>query len=258
MPTPPAQEPRLLRVAALVADASRARMLCLLLGGELASAGELAAAAGVSASTASGHLAQLLDGGLLACEARGRHRYYRLADAEVAHALEALALVAERDSHARQWASPARQRLRAARCCYGHLAGQLGVALLRTLQREGWLIAADSAADSAAGNAADSAVAPGPGAWRLSDLGAQGLSGWGLDGADWQRRSASAGRGGRGVAYGCLDWSERRDHLAGPLASALLQHFLARDWLRRSPPDRALSLTPTGQAALGGWLGWPR
>lgn len=254
MPTPAAQEPRLLRVAALVADASRARMLCLLLGGELASAGELAAAAGVSASTASGHLAQLLDGGLLACEARGRHRYYRLADAEVAHALEALALVAERDSHARQWASPARQRLRTARCCYGHLAGQLGVALLYTLQREGWLVGAGLAP----AGAADSAAAPTPGPWRLSPLGAQGLSGWGLDGADWQRRSTSAGRGGRGVAYGCLDWSERRDHLAGPLASALLQHFLARDWLRRSPPDRALSLTPTGQAALGAWLGWPR
>ncbi|MDQ2780455.1 MAG: ArsR family transcriptional regulator, partial [Pseudomonadota bacterium] len=92
-------EPRFGRVAALVADPSRAQMLCLLLHGAHASATELAAAASVSAPTASAHLRQLLDAGLLACEARGRHRYYRLADAEVARALEALAMVAERGSH---------------------------------------------------------------------------------------------------------------------------------------------------------------
>jgi hypothetical protein len=90
----------------------------------------------VTAATASGHLGRLLEARFVVCEPRGRHRYYRLADAEVAHALEAIALVAERDEHDRAWAHPERQRLRYARCCYGHLAGQLAVSLFDALQRE--------------------------------------------------------------------------------------------------------------------------
>jgi DNA-binding transcriptional ArsR family regulator len=233
---PAAYEPRLVRVAALMADATRARMLSYLLGGELASAGELAACAGVSAATASAHLAKLLDAGLLACEPRGRHRYYRLADAEVAHALEALALVAERGSHEAAWARPARARLREARCCYGHLAGRAGVALLAHLQGARWLAGGSSAA--------------GP-VFTLSDTGAQGLSSWGLDGPAWQLRLA--GGGARRQAYPCLDWSERRDHLAGPLASALLDQFVARGWLRRHAGERALDATPQGHSALPWW-----
>ena len=113
--TPPApseapHEPRLARVAALVADPSRARMLAFLLSGEYASAGELARTASVGAATASAHLVKLVDAGLLVCEPRGRHRYFRIADADVAHALEALAMVAERSSHDRTWSAPARLR----------------------------------------------------------------------------------------------------------------------------------------------------
>ena len=122
-------EPRLARVAAMVADPARSRMLAYLLSGECASASELAKAASVTPATASGHLAQLLEARFVACEPRGRHRYYRLADADVAHALEALAVVAERGEHEQQWASPERARLRDARCCYGHLAGRLGTRL---------------------------------------------------------------------------------------------------------------------------------
>lgn len=226
-------EPRLARVAALVADASRARMLCFLLGGEYASAGELARAAGVSAATASAHLAQLLDAGLLACEPRGRHRYYRIADGDVAHALEALAMVAERDSHARAWAGPARARLRAARCCYGHLAGRAGVGLLQVMVERGWL------------------ERTGVNAFEVTDRGAEALTSLGLDGAEWQCRSRASAR----VAYGCLDWSERRDHLAGKLASALLQHGLVREWLRHRPNERrVLRLTAAGRQALAQWL----
>lgn len=219
-----------------MADATRARMLSYLLGGELASAGELATCASVSPATASAHLAKLLDAGLVACEPRGRHRYYRLADAEVAHALEALALVAERGSHESSWARPARARLREARCCYGHLAGRAGVALLDHLQREGWLHCDIGAA--------------GP-VFTLSEPGQRGLDGWGLDGAAWRTRLAAPGA--RRQAYPCLDWSERRDHLAGPLGSALLDHFVARGWLRRHADERALDTTPTGRQAMG-WL----
>ena len=126
-PTHPTYEPRLASVAAVIADATRARMLSYLLAGDYASAGELARAASVTPATASGHLGKLMDAELLVCEQRGRHRYYKLADDEVAHALEALALMAERRTHTAAWANPTRQRLRFARCCYGHLAGQLGL-----------------------------------------------------------------------------------------------------------------------------------
>ena len=217
-----AHEPRLARVAAMVADPARSRMLAYLLSGELASAGELARAASVTPATASGHLARLRDARFVVCEPRGRHRYYRLADAEVAHALEALALVAERDVHDRAWAQPARQRLRFARCCYGHLAGRLGVALFDTLRAQQRLTAADDG-------------------YALSDGGRAWLAAIGLDPA------APSGR--RRFAYPCLDWSERRDHLAGQLADELYLHLVARGWLRRDD-GRTVTLTPAGERDL--------
>lgn len=217
-----AHEPRLARVAALVADPARSRMLAYLLSGEYASASELAEAASVTPATASGHLARLLEAHFVVCEPRGRHRYYRLADAEVAHALAALALVAERDAHDRVWAHPQRQRLRQARCCYGHLAGRLGVALLDALQRKGLLASA-------------------PGGFDLTDSGRAWLEGLGMH--------PSPPNGRRRFAYRCLDWSERRDHLAGQLADELYQHFTATGWLRRTA-GRSVEVTVTGQREL--------
>ena len=221
-------EPRFKRVAAVIADASRSRMLAYLLAGDYASAGELARAAGIAPATASGHLARLLDEGFVVCEQRGRHRYYRLADGEIAQALSALAMVAERGTHQSAWARPERQRLRHARSCYGHLAGEVGVALLRAMQQRDWL-------------------RPEGNAYALTDTGASGLQALGVD----AEVVACTMRGGRPAAYGCLDWSERRDHLAGHLASALLQHFMAQHWLRREPGERALALTPKGKLMLG-------
>lgn len=215
-------EPRLARVAALVADPARSRMLAYLLSGEYASAGELARAASVTPATASGHLGKLLEGRLLVCEPRGRHRYFRLADAEVAHALEALALVAERDEHDRAWAHPARQRLREARCCYGHLAGRLAIQLFDALQQDGRLRA-------------------GAGGFALSEAGRQWVESLGL--------RPDPPRAGRRYAYACLDWSERRDHLAGQLADQLCRHFIDRGWLRRDG-GRALALTAKGRDEL--------
>lgn len=217
-----AHEPRLARVAALVADPARSRMLAYLLSGAYASAGELARAASVTPATASGHLGRLLEARFVVCEPRGRHRYYRLADAEVAHALEALALVAEREVHDRAWAHPERQRLRQARCCYGHLAGQLGVRLMDALQRGDRLAAT-------------------PGGYTLTAAGRAWLQGLGLD--------PSPPRAGRRFAYPCLDWSERRDHLAGQLADELYRHCEDRGWLRRTS-GRAVAVTPLGQREL--------
>lgn len=224
-PSDAPHEPRLARIAALVAEPSRARMLAFLLSGEYASAGELARTASVGAATASAHLVKLVDAGLLVCEPRGRHRYFRIADADVAHALEALAMVAERSSHERAWSAPARLRLREARCCYGHLAGRRGVALLDRLLERRWLVAA-------------------PQGYALTDAGIAGIATLGFDAAAL-RAGAS-----RRIAYPCLDWSERRDHLAGQLGSGLLAHFLERGWLRRIGSERALELTPPGQQAL--------
>jgi DNA-binding transcriptional ArsR family regulator len=223
----PTHEPRIARVAAMIADPARSRMLCRLLSGEHATAGELARAATVAPATASGHLAGLLDAGLVCAEARGRHRYYRLADAEVAHALEALALVAERGDAERGWASPHRQALRHARCCYRHLAGELGVRLMRALvEVQGLQPDGPGLAITAAGRA------------RLAGLGF----------------SAPMPQPLRRYAYACMDWSERQDHLAGQLADALLVHLLDQGWLRRTE-GRALAVTPRGAQQLLPWLG---
>lgn len=224
MSTP--HEPRLARVAALVADPARSRMLAYLMDGAFASASELAKAASVTPATASGHLAKLLDAKFVLCEPRGRHRYYRLADADVAHALEALALVAERDDHDRAWAHPERARLRVARCCYGHLAGQLGVSVFDALLRHGRLASAASG-------------------FELTDAGRLWLEGLGL--------TPSPANGRRRYAYRCLDWSERRDHLAGQLADELYLHFTAQGWLRRAA-GRAVEVTVSGQRELLPWL----
>lgn len=221
-----AYEPPFARQAAMMAEPARARMLACLLSGHYASAGELARAASVTPATASGHLAKLVDSGLVVVEPRGRHRYFKLADADVAHALEALALIAERGTHERQWQSPARQKLRHARCCYGHLAGELGVRLFEGLMRDERL---QPAADGYA-------LAPAGERW--------------LQAVDCVWRAPASGRR---LAYPCLDWSERRDHLAGSLAVDLLKHFQARHWLR-ADTGRALSLTPAGQRDMLSWL----
>ncbi len=191
-------------------------------GDNACSSVSLAAAASVTPATASGHLAKLLDAGLLICESRGRHRYYKLANQEVAHALEALAVVAERSSHERLWEHPARQRLRFARCCYGHLAGELGVKLLTALHAQGGLVTSQQGFDLT------------------------------RDGVAWLAHmdlEPKAPTGTRRYAYPCLDWSERRDHLAGQLADEMLAHFIHKGWVRRAD-GRALELTPLGTQVL--------
>ncbi len=215
-------EPRLARVAAIVADSARSRMLAYLLAGECASASELAKVASVTPATASSHLGKLMDAKFVVCEPRGRHRYYRLADAEVAHMLEALALVAERNEHDAAWAHPQRARLRMARCCYGHLAGQLGVSVFDALQRAGGLASTSSGLE-------------------LTDSGRAWLEGLGMNPSPPNSR--------RRFAYRCLDWSERRDHLAGQLADEVYQHFTAKGWVRRTS-GRAVEVTVAGQQEL--------
>ncbi|MFY9510968.1 MAG: helix-turn-helix transcriptional regulator [Rubrivivax sp.] len=224
----PSPEPRFSRVAAMIGDPTRARMLAALMGGGHLAAGELASVAGVGAASASAHLAQLLDAGIVALRVQGRHRYYRLADAEVGHALETLSLVAERGGAAQdKWQHGAYKPLKAARSCYSHLAGELGVQLYDGLLARGTLVVTG-------------------GALQLSETGRAELQALGL-----VLPSAAARR----FAYPCLDWSERRDHLAGALATALLDLALQQRWLLRTSGSRALTLSASGRVALAPWLG---
>jgi len=214
-------EPNIAFVANLMADPSRAAMCLALAGGEARPAGELAARAGVSAQTASNHLAKLIAGRILRVEQQGRWRYYRLAGAEVGYAVEALAVVApplpsraEANGH-----DGAARRLKDARTCYSHLAGRLGVALADALVTEGWL------EDDGRG-------------YRVTPNGARSLRGLGIE--------ANARRG-QALARRCLDWTERRPHVAGPVGTALAELALARGWVRRLRGTRALLVTPSGR-----------
>lgn len=217
-------EPRLARIAAAIADPTRARTLARLLDGRLHTAGELATHAGVGAATMSAHLKLLVDEGLARVRPQGRHRYFGLADGDVAHALEALLRVADgRDAgpaaDLKRWQKPGMRGLRHARSCYGHLAGELGVQLHDMLRSRGWVERAD-------------------GAERLTDGAREALRAQGL-----ALPAPAAGR----ALYPCVDWSERREHFAGAQAVALLEALVERGWLRRRDASRELVLTPTGQ-----------
>jgi len=221
-----APEPRFAKIAAMIGDPTRARMLSALMGGQYLAAGELAAAAGITAQTASTHVARLLDAELVVVRTQGRHRYFRLANADIAHALEALSLVAERGASAAKWEQPAYKPLKAARTCYSHIAGELGVRLY-----DGLL--------------ARATLAPCNGHFVLTDAGRGELQALGIALPDATNRR---------FAHPCFDWSERRDHLAGALAVALFDHGIERHWWRRVEGSRALRLTVEGERDLRPWL----
>lgn len=213
-------------VAAAIAEPARARMLNCLLDGHARTGTELAIVGGVGASTASVHLAKLLARRLVKVAAQGRHRYYSLADGHVAVALEALQVVA--GSPATPFVPSTPDRLRAARTCYDHMAGALAVALHDRMFALRWL---------------SHAPAKGDAAYDVTKAGAAALGELGVDVA-----AARAQR--RRFACGCLDWSERRPHLAGALGAALLEMSLQRRWIARDLDSRALGVTRNGRRAL--------
>ena len=216
------QDTDLASIGALLGDPSRARMLDALMSGRALAAGELAHVAGVVRSTASEHLARLREGGLVEVVAQGRHRYYRLAGPDVGAALEAISHIAPaRPVRSLRQAGHARA-LAHARTCYDHLAGLCGVELHDALLRHGWLTTA----------------------YEVTPEGVNGLAGWGIavEEVRSQRRS---------FLRPCLDWTERRPHLAGGLAAALADNLVGRGWFaRRSADSRALRLTELGRAGL--------
>lgn len=209
-------------VAALLGDPARANMLTALMDGRALTVSELAEAAGVTLPTASGHLSRLGAAGLLVAERQGRHRYYRLSGPDVAGVLEGLMGLAQRTGAVRVRTGPRDAALRDARVCYDHLAGERGVALLGRLEARGWIAGGE---------------AP-----RLTDFGREGLARLGID-------VSALESGRRPVCRCCLDWSERRHHLAGALGAALLAHILDRRWARRGE-GRVVAFTPTGAKAF--------
>ncbi|KZE85326.1 ArsR family transcriptional regulator [Chromobacterium subtsugae] len=216
--------PDISRLASLLADPGRARMLLLLLDGRSYPASELAQHAGLSAQAASNHLAKLLQGGAVKVERHGRHRYYLLANAAIAQALEALSAAAHGHDLAKPAASRVAPTLRLARTCYDHLAGKLGIAVADGMQASGWL--------ALNGERQFEVTAAGRG-WFAEALGV-----------------AEPASGRRPQARACLDWSERRPHLAGAYGAALCREFLARSWVERRQDSRALRITPAGLAFL--------
>jgi DNA-binding transcriptional ArsR family regulator len=216
--------------AFLLADPARAVMLTALLDGRSLPAGELAFAARVTAQTASSHLAKLLAGGLLTLQVEGRHRYYRLAGAHVAQAIEHLAAIRPETQVRRRALSPEAQRLRFCRSCYDHLAGQVGVALTRALEGREYLRAADNMV------------------LEVTAAGSEWLARVGVD-----LRDIKPSRGG--LARQCLDWTERQHHLAGPLGVELMSVLCAAGWLRRGRQTRAVEVLPRGRQELRAQLG---
>ena len=215
------------RVAALAGDPARAGMLHALMDGRALTASELASVAGITAQTASTHLARMTEAGLLTVEKQGRHRYHRLASSAVAHMMETIMQVASTLDQPRRRLSvgPRDAALRAARTCYDHLAGQLGVALADAMVAGGYAeLVSDGGIVTDAG------------------LGLLGRIGIDVD-ALLERRSK---RTARVLCRPCLDWSERRPHLAGAVGAALCAHSLEKKWVRRLDDTRAVEITPKG------------
>ncbi len=210
--------------AGLFADRTRADVVAALLDGRALTAGELARAADVSAQTVSAHLRRLLDAGLVAVEAQGRHRYYRLADERAGRAFEALAVLAPERPVRSLRQSRIAADLRLARTCYDHLAGAVAVALTETLTDRALLLEDH-------------------GSYRLQPQGKELLGGLGLD-LDTLERTR------RSFAHPCLDWSERRHHVAGALGAGLLARMVDLGWVSRQPASRAVRLHDVGRQGL--------
>jgi DNA-binding transcriptional ArsR family regulator len=212
-------------IAAAIGEPARARMLYCLLDGHARTSTELGVVGAVSPSTASVHLQRLKDRGLVKVHAQGKHRYYSLESADVAAALEALSVLAGGGRGAFAPSTPG--RLRAARTCYDHIAGALGVSIHDGFLARRWLTTAANRADG----------------YDLTPAGAAALALLGVDAEalrDTRRR----------FGYACLDWSERTPHIGGALGAALLTVALKRRWLTQDADSRALQVTPNGRREL--------
>jgi DNA-binding transcriptional ArsR family regulator len=216
-------------IAALAGDPARANILTALLDGRAMTATELAYAARVTPQTASGHLGKLTEAGLITATPSGRHRYFRLASARVAQMLESIVAVAGDNRPRFRPLSRQAAQLRAARVCYDHLAGQLGVRIADAMIARGYLVLEDDGG-------------------RITDAGIRYLWELGID-------TRIAGKGRRYLCRACLDWTERRPHIGGAIGAALAERWLALGWIARAKDSRAVSVTPAGERGFRDSLG---
>lgn len=213
--------PDLARIAALIGDPARANMLSALMGGMALTASELAMEAGVGLPTASSHLAKLSEGGLVTVASQGRHRYYALAGIEIASMIEAISGVAALVGPKRARPGPRDEKMREARVCYDHLAGDMAVAMLDGFFARGFIAEqGERLALSAAGTGFFKAIGIEPTALQTSR---------------------------RPLCRACLDWSVRRAHLAGTLGAAVFDLVIAKGWARREPGSRIVRFSPAGK-----------
>jgi DNA-binding transcriptional ArsR family regulator len=213
--------PNIAKIAGLLGDTARADAMTALLADRALTATELAGIAGVTKQTMSAHLSKLLDASLIAVDQQGRHRYFRLADEDVGDLLESLMGVAFRTGAVRLLSSPREPALRKARVCYDHLAGELGVLAYESLLRNDWLEM------SRAG-------------LRPSAAGIKWFRGAGVD-------TDLALRQRRTFCRPCMDWSERRHHLAGSLGAALFSRICDSGWAKRNKTSRVVRFTANGE-----------
>ena len=219
-------------IAALVGDPARANMLMALMTGRALTASELAVQAGITPQTASSHLAKLEAGGLIEQEKQGRHRYFRLSDPDVASLLEGLEGVAARAGHMRVRTGPKDPALRRARICYDHLAGDLGVQMLDSMKKQRLLRQSKQAIE-------------------LTSEGKRFLA----DSLQISAETLTHPR--RPLCKACLDWSERRHHLAGTLGAAMMTRFTELKWAARdtAPGSRVVNFTRSGEKRFAALFG---
>jgi DNA-binding transcriptional ArsR family regulator len=224
--------PDIAMVASLVGDPARSNMLTALMTGRALTASELAQEAGITPQTASSHLAKLEGGGLIEPEKQGRHRYYRLTGPDVAGVLEGLAGLAARAGHMRVRTGPKDPALRRARICYDHLAGDLGVQMLDSMKKQRLVRASKQAIE-------------------LTNEGRRFMA----EGLQIDTDTLAHPR--RPVCKACLDWSERRHHLAGTLGAAVMARFTELKWAARdeAPGSRVVNFTRTGEKRFAALFG---
>ena len=220
-------EPDLSRLARTIGDPTRIQMLALLMEGRALTAKELAYGTDIKPATATTHLRQLLEDKLLDMTTQGRHKYFRLASPEVARLIESLMVFAPKRKHVGP--TVGHNAICTARFCYDHLAGKLGTQLTDVLVKRGLLETED-------------------GTFLLTEQGETRFGEFGIDTKALQKSR-------RQFAYPCLDWSERRDHLAGALGATLAKRMIELGWLTRNKHSRAVSITADGRSALAEQFG---
>lgn len=216
--------PDIAHIAALIGDPARANMLTALMSGKALTVSELAEESGVTIQTASSHLSKLDEGGLLRPRKQGRHKYFSLASDDVAHVLEGLMGLAAGSGYLRKRTGPRDAELREARVCYNHLAGDMGTRMFDSLMAQGHLVLDGQELE-------------------LTDSGAAFASEFEID-VDTLRKARAP------VCRECLDWSERRSHLAGSLGRAFLSRFEELSWAKRDQKTRVVTFSRSGAASF--------